>query len=205
MEITKLPLGLLQTNCYIIRTSPERAAVIDPGDEAERLFRWFEHNGCVPARIFLTHGHFDHTGAVDSLREKYGCPVYITEADVPMMKDAELSMSALVPGSPYRGFTADKFYSDGDKIEQDGVVFNVAATPGHTAGSVCLIAENAIFSGDTLFAGSVGRTDCPTGSYGELMRSLEKLKRLEGDYELYCGHGEASTLSCEKLTNPFML
>jgi len=199
MEIKSLQVAPIGTNCYLVCDEAARlCAVVDPGGDADRIFRTAEQAGCVPACILLTHGHFDHIGAVDALRDKYpGIPVYMSRRDAAPGKGAD---THLFP--PLSGFTP---YDDGDEIRVAGLTFHVLATPGHTPGSVTLRCGNALFTGDTLFCGSCGRTDFPGGSMEQMMDSLKKLASLEGEYEVYPGHMEASDLDRERRTNPYLL
>ena len=191
MKIYTLPLGTYQTNTYIVAQN-DRCVVIDPGYEPELIADFLKKNGLTAEAIFLTHGHFDHLGGVKGLAALVNCPVYI--------HGAELSMPEMMTAGPiYYTHT----YDEGDGIEMAGISFRVLHTPGHTPGSVCLLAEDACFSGDTLFAGSCGRTDLPGGDWVTLRRSLNRLSQLK-DRGVYPGHGEATTLSAEKRYNPYL-
>ena len=191
MQVFTLPLGAYQTNAYIV-ANDGRCVVIDPGYEPETIHRFLESNGLTADAIFLTHGHFDHVGGVKALVEKLGCPVYIHEAELSMPE-------AMTAGPLYYTHT----YGEGDRVEKAGLSFRVLHTPGHTPGSVCLIAEDACFSGDTLFYGSCGRTDLPGGDWATIRRSLNRLAQLN-DLAVYPGHGASTTLSAEKRYNPYM-
>jgi glyoxylase-like metal-dependent hydrolase (beta-lactamase superfamily II) len=192
MQIHILTLGAYQTNTYIV-AQDNRCVVIDPGYEADTIAFFLQKHTLTADAIFLTHGHFDHVGAVKALVETLSCPVYIHEA--------ELSMPQMM--------TAGKLhythtYGEGDRISAAGLSFRVLHTPGHTPGSVCLIAEDACFSGDTLFANSCGRTDLPGGDWATIRRSLNRLAQLENDLKVFPGHGESTTLAAEKRYNPYM-
>lgn len=191
MQIFTLPLGAYQTNTYIVACD-DRCVVIDPGYEPETIRRFLEDHSLTADAIFLTHGHFDHVGGVKGLVEKLNCPVYIHEA--------ELSMPEMMTAGPlYYTHT----YGEGDRLQIAGLSFRVLHTPGHTPGSVCLIAEDACFSGDTLFYGSCGRTDLPGGDWATIRRSLNRLAQLD-DLAVYPGHGASTTLAAEKRYNPYM-
>jgi len=192
MQIHTLPLGAYQTNTYIVENDG-RCIIIDPGFEPEAIARFLRSNGLTADAIFLTHGHFDHVGAVNALVEQLGCPVYIHEA--------ELSLPPMWTAGPlYHTHT----YGEGDRVNAAGLSFRVLHTPGHTPGSVCLIAEDSCFSGDTLFANSCGRTDLPGGDWATLRRSLSRLAQMEDALTVYPGHGESTTLAAEKRYNPYM-
>ncbi len=192
MQVYTLSLGAYQTNTYIV-ANDGHCVIIDPGYEPETIACFLEKNSLTANAIFLTHGHFDHVGAVQALVETLSCPVYIHEA--------ELSMPQMMTAGPlYHTHT----YGEGDRISAAGLSFRVLHTPGHTPGSVCLIVEDACFSGDTLFANSCGRTDLPGGDWATLRRSLTRLAQLENDLTVYPGHGESTTLAAEKRYNPYM-
>ncbi len=188
MKIDVVRVGYLQTNCYIVSAQDARAVVIDPGDEAEKIAKYIDDNGITVEYIFITHGHFDHIGALAAIKEKTGAKVVINERDAEYIK-----------------FSPDILCKDSDEIKAAGLTFRVIQTPGHTKGGVCYLCENAIFSGDTLFYESVGRTDLPNGDFGELCVSLKRLSLLAGEYDIYPGHGQSTTLSHEKKHNPFFI
>ncbi len=204
MEITRLTLGELGTNCYVVESVTGNAAVIDPADDAEAILRELEKNDAELQLILLTHGHFDHTGAVAELKEKTGARVYIHEKDECMTDDTIKNVAYLSPGYEYKPFTADVLLTGGDIINLAEIEFSVMNTPGHTAGSVMYFAEDCIFAGDTIFEGSIGRTDFYSGDYAEQRKSLEKIAALTDDYKIYPGHGGSTTLKQEKLYNPFL-
>ena len=194
INIKTLALGAYQTNTYLVweENSPT-CVVIDPGYEPDTILDEAKKLGKEIAAILLTHGHFDHVGGVRELAAETGCPVYLHEA--------ELSMPPQMTAGP---LFYTNTYGEGDFVEAAGLSFKVLHTPGHTPGSICLMCENAIFSGDTLFWGSCGRTDFPGGSWREIRKSLVRLAELPGDYRVYPGHGDATSLSFERKMNPYM-
>ncbi|MDO4991018.1 MAG: MBL fold metallo-hydrolase [Eubacteriales bacterium] len=194
MLIKTLPVGQLETNCYVVTNENAlESVVIDPGDEANTILDYLESNRLRCAAIFLTHGHYDHVGAVAALREETGAPVYMNPRD-----DASRAVDAHMT---YRMQPGDKAYDEGDTVEAAGLVFHVMATPGHTPGGVTLRCEDALFTGDTLFKGSCGRTDLPGGDMEQELNSLRRICELPGDYEVYPGHMDPSTLERERAFN----
>jgi len=194
INMKHLALGAYQTNCYLVwgEDSPD-CVVIDPGYAPETVLLEAKKLGKEIAAILLTHGHFDHVGGVKTIAAETDCKVYLNEADLAMPK--QMTAGPL--------FYTDT-YGEGDFVEAAGLTFKVLHTPGHTPGSVCLLCENALFSGDTLFWGSCGRTDLPGGSWSTIRKSLLRLTELSGDYDVYPGHGDFTTLSFERKTNPYM-
>lgn len=194
MKYKTLPLGSYQTNCYLCwDEDTRRCVIIDPGYTPEVVVQAMQALGLTPAMIFLTHGHFDHVGGVRPLYQALNLPVYLCEKDAALPQ--ELTAGPLC-------YTAE--YGEGDTIQLDSLTFEVLQTPGHTPGSVCLRCGDVLFSGDTLFAGSCGRTDFPGGSWPEMMQSLKRLADLPGDCTVLPGHGPASTLEEERRFNPYM-
>ena len=201
MKIDSIMVGPIMTNCYLL--SDETAgvcALIDPGDEAPRVLDMVARSGCQLQYILLTHGHFDHTTAVRPILEQYpDLPVYINDKDVVdgRVGDMELVFSRLPEHN-------QRYYHDGDTLTLGSLTVTVLETPGHSKGSVCLVVEDVIFSGDTLFRCSCGRTDFPGGSMEKMMASLRRLGQLEGDLRVLPGHMEASTLDRERRWNPYL-
>ncbi|MGN1016442.1 MAG: MBL fold metallo-hydrolase [Faecousia sp.] len=194
LTLHTLTLGAYQTNCYILhREDSSSCVVIDPGYTPEVILDFLEGQGLTLEAILLTHGHFDHVGAVRDLAAETGCKVYLNPDDLSM--PPRLTAGPLYYTDPY---------SEGDSLCPAGISFRVLSTPGHTPGSVCLIADNYLFSGDTLFAGSCGRTDLPGGSTRAIRKSLRRLAELPQDYSVHPGHGESTTLAWEKQYNPHM-
>ena len=194
MLIKTIPVGQLETNCYIVTDENTLdCAVIDPGDESNTILDYLEMNHLKCRAVLLTHGHYDHVGAVDAIAEETGAAVYMNERDD--------TRHAADPHLPYTLKANGKSYDDGDVIELGGLRFEVIATPGHTPGGVTLRCEDALFTGDTLFKGSCGRTDLPGGDMEQELRSLRRICELPGDYEVYPGHMDSSTLEREREFN----
>ena len=185
MKVLSLMVGPIMTNCYLLCDEVAKVcAVIDPGDEPERIEALMATTGCTPVMILLTHGHFDHCTGVAGLLTKWpDLPVYIHEADVTDSSGSELTFRRL-------GEKNQRHYQEGDTLTVGGLTLRVMETPGHSRGSVCLLVEGqgVIFSGDTLFRGNCGRCDFPGGDYRAMLRSLARLGRLEGQYQVYPGH-----------------
>ena len=198
MDIKTLQVGPIATNCYLLCDETEKlCAVIDPGGDADRVAAAVQDSGCAPCAILLTHGHYDHTGAVAELSARWpGVPVYLNRRDV---YEGGAYLQQLFPPVP-----CAKDYGEGDTVQVGGLTLQVLATPGHSEGSVTLRCGDALFCGDTLFAGSCGRTDFPGGSVKKMMESLKRLGELEGDLKVYPGHMEDSTLDRERSWNPYL-
>ena len=190
---TKQTLGLNQVNTYLLTNGTE-AAIIDPGYEADTILDRAAQMGLTIKAILLTHGHFDHVGAVKELVAETGCEVYIHAAEAtlpPMMTAGELYYT--------------RTYAAGATVTPiSGVALKVLHTPGHTPGSVCLLWGDQMFSGDTLFEGSCGRVDFPGGDPQEMLKSLHRLASLQAEYQVHPGHGESTTLNREKGYNPYL-
>ncbi len=193
MKIYTLPLGQLETNCYLVADGDGVAAVIDPAAAPERILQTARESSLTIQAILLTHGHFDHVGAIAGLTQALRCPVW--------MHENELTLPEYLTDGPL--YYTDG-YGEGDTVTVGKLNFTVLHTPGHTPGSVCLRCGDALFSGDTLFAGSCGRTDFSGGSGSEMCRSLRRLAQLPGDLAVYPGHGEATTLARERRENPYL-
>ena len=202
MFIKSFVLGPFEANCYLLGDEESRVcAVIDPGFNAPKVLEEAKEAGYEIQCVLLTHGHFDHVNGVPGLLEAIpGLPVYVHKADTtdkPKKSDYDLFLSlSTVPGCT--------FWEEGDKVQVGGLTVEVLHTPGHTQGSVTLRVEDALFTGDTLFCMSCGRTDLEGGDQAALDRSLRRLYELEGDYRVFPGHAHASTLEREKARNPYI-
>ena len=194
MLIKTIPVGQLETNCYVVTDETTLdCAVIDPGDESNTILDYLEEHRLNCRAILLTHGHYDHVGAVEALAEETGATVYLNRED-----DREQRHD---PHFPFHLPESGIYYGEGDCVSVGSLRFDVLATPGHTPGGVTLRCENALFTGDTLFRGSCGRTDLIGGDMDEELRSLKRLCSLEGDYEVYPGHMDFTSLARERLFN----
>ena len=194
MKLVCLPLGDYQTNTYIVyNEGAEKCLIVDPGYEPHQIIRYLDQLKLEPEAILLTHGHFDHVGAVRALVADYDCDVYLN--------DRETAMPAMMTGGKLY-YTHS--YDEGDEFTLAGLTFRVLATPGHTPGSVCLDFDRHLFTGDTLFAGSCGRTDLPGGDVKQMRTSLARLAALEKHCWIHAGHGPGSHLGKEKESNPYL-
>jgi glyoxylase-like metal-dependent hydrolase (beta-lactamase superfamily II) len=199
-----LVVGALQVNCYILASEKgSDCVVIDPGGEMEKIKKALEEDELEVKYILLTHGHVDHVGAVWHLDKECGGEILMHKGDLLLLEGVE--MQALMYGLPPTGEPrVDRHIEEGENIEVDGICFNVIHTPGHSPGGVAYRFNNHLFVGDTLFAGSIGRTDLPGGSFEELLASVrEKLFPLGDDVKVYPGHGPMTTIGEERLYNPF--
>lgn len=205
MKLYRKPVGVLGTNCYIAADEQGVCAVFDPGAQPEKLVDFLKEHDLKPAYVLLTHGHFDHIGAVKAIARKFACPIAIGKGDEEMLREPEKSMATAhgFPGGEYV-MDADELLSDGDVVTVGNLSFTVIDTPGHTKGGVTYRCEDVLFTGDTLFAGNIGRTDFYGGSYEALIASVKKLGAIEGDLRVLPGHGPDSTLAQEREENPYM-
>ncbi len=200
MTIHTLTLGDYQVNCYIV-AEDDRCVIMDPGYEPEKILDFLAQKQLQCDAILLTHGHFDHVGAVETIWEATGCTLWMSESDWSQFPNP---VTAYFYPLANCDFTQVHFCEDGEVIRSAGLRFDVLATPGHTWGSVCYRCGDALFTGDTLFAGSMGRTDLPGGNAKTMTNSLARLRELDGDFAIYPGHGPATTLAREKKMNPYL-
>ena len=198
MKISYLQVPPIGTNCYLVMDeSVKQGFIVDPGGAGETIVSAAAEMGMTPVAILLTHGHYDHTGAVAELREKYpDLPVYLHPLDAGAMRDPNYLVPDIGPTVPYE---------EGDELGLAGLTVKVLHTPGHTPGSVTLEMGDVLFTGDTLFRGSCGRTDFPGGSFDAILASLKRLGQLEGDRKVLPGHEGLSTLEEERKSNYYML
>ena len=208
IKITAVTVGELGVNCYVAADEATgSAAVIDPGEYTPQLDRVLSSVGFDKIEyILLTHGHFDHIMGVPQLLKKTQgkAKVVIGAGEETLLRDARSNLSMMFCGIPFTEVKADVLLQDGDELTLGGSVFKAVKTPGHTSGSVCYVCGSELFSGDTLFRRSAGRTDFPTGSYAQLRASLSRLAALPGDFRVYPGHDRSTTLEEERNANPYL-
>lgn len=198
MEIKTFIQGALQTNSYIL-VKDKQGIFIDPQGDPNTFLEYLSENNINPMAILLTHGHFDHIGAVEYLRESLNLPVYASLKEKELLANPNINLSTMMPPI----ITLENCeWIDSDTLQLNPFKIKVIETPGHTSGSVCYIIEDIIISGDTLFQNSYGRFDFPTGNLTQLKESLQRLFQLEGNYTVYPGHGEPTTLDHERKFNP---
>ena len=210
MLLESLTVGPLEENCYLVGGPASdgipRCAIVDPGAESDRIFAAVERRRLVPEKILLTHGHVDHIAHCAQVAERYGVGLWVHRADLPYLEGPQWpELESLLGARPCPA--PEAFVEEGTDFRLAGLELRVLHTPGHTPGGVCFVheASRTILVGDTLFAGSVGRSDLPGGDWAALERSIQsKLFTLEGDYLLLPGHGPQTTLAVERLENPFV-
>ncbi len=205
MFLETLIVGQLQENCYIVACEDtNEAVVIDPGDEAERIYREITTHGLTLQAVMNTHGHIDHIGGVAGLLKETDVPFLLHQDDIYLLEGLsndplQAYLQITPPPAPSR------YLTDGERITIGTLEFQVLHTPGHTPGCVCFLVEDTLFSGDTLFANSIGRTDLPGGNHQQLLASVHgKLLTLDDAVHVYPGHGPATTIAQERQSNPFL-
>jgi len=205
MKFKRLSLGVYQANCYILHDEKtNETAVIDPGGGFSEIRRYIEANRLKIKYIILTHGHGDHIGALRELKDYTDAIVCIHREDQEMLKSSRINLTVFM-GYPDISMEADRLLEDGDILELGDIKLNIIHTPGHSRGGICVYCEDSLFSGDTLFTGSIGRTDLNGGSYDEIIASIkDKLLILPDNTAVYPGHGPSSAISIEKINNPFL-
>lgn len=204
MIVEKIVVGPFASNCYIVGSeSNKEGIIIDPGDEAKKILKKVSDLGLDIKLIALTHGHIDHTGALKEVKEATGAEVAVHVSDAKSLKNRVLAIAfgLFYPPPP----PPDRLLNDGDSLDIGDICFEVLHTPGHTPGGICLLGEGVVFSGDTLFNYSIGRSDLPGGNYSQLMNSIHtKLLVLPDSTIVYPGHGPDTTIGAERKNNPFL-
>lgn len=207
MKVGKFVLGPVATNCYIgINEETKECFIVDPATCPPEFVSYIKNAGLTVKAVLLTHGHFDHIMGLDALLKEFSVPVYAHEAEREVLESEQLNSSASMLGQPY-SFSGADYVTNRQELRIAGFEIRVVYTPGHTIGGCCyyIEKEKALFSGDTLFHGSVGRTDLPTGSMGQLVSSVrDRLFVLPDDTKVYPGHMEETTIGYEKKYNPFI-
>ena len=206
MRVDTLVVGALQTNCYLVYDeSTRQALIIDPGDEASRIIRAVEERSLQVSAVVLTHVHFDHMLACEELCRTLLAPLYVGAADEPALTDSTLNLIRYFAPDRSMALVADRLLREGDILMLGDEGLTVMETPGHTPGSICLLSDSIVIAGDTLFCGSVGRTDFPRGNMMQLRHSLARLTAIEGERQVFSGHDMPTTLSHERQTNPYIV
>jgi len=207
LKIYPMPVGVAQANCYILSLE-DRALIVDPGDEAQKIMTYLATKGLNPVAILLTHGHFDHISALEEVQKKYEIPVYVHQDETEYLTDPNYNLSEKAGRTPIaiKDLSAYHFITVDKEIELLGQVIEVRHVPGHSLGSIAFYfkADGIVIAGDALFKGSIGRTDLIGGNHEQLINSVEtKLFTLPDSTIVYSGHGPATTIIDEKRTNPF--
>lgn len=205
MKIIKLEVGSLGTNCYIIYSEKTKnAMIVDPGGNAKQIMLKVNQENMKVKWIVLTHAHADHMSALEEVRKITGAELLVHEEDAIYLASPSMNLSAYM-GEGFTVESADKLIKEGDVLEFDDVKFTVRHTPGHTPGGICLVGDEVVICGDTLFAESIGRTDFPGGSYRQLIASIKnKLMTLPDEYQVLPGHGPDTTIGWERNMNSFI-
>ncbi len=203
MFLETFEVGIYAVNCYIVADDNKVGAVIDPGGNVDKIKKLIDKRGLDIKYILLTHGHGDHIGAVEQLKNKTGAKVAAHKKEKEILNDKDKNLTGCM-GVEHISFDADEYFSDGDIIKVGELKFEVIHTPGHTPGGSCFRLGDYLFTGDTLFTGSIGRTDLFGADPSKMENSLKRLKSIDEDLKVLPGHGRASSLEFEKERNPYM-
>lgn len=205
MILERIPAGIYAVNCFILTCEDtKKACVIDPGGDAEKILNYIEKNDLDLDFILLTHAHGDHIGGVPKIKEKKDVPVFVHKDDGYMLSDGNKNLSNLMSG-PNVEIVADRLLTDGESIELGNLKLQIIHTPGHTRGSICIKVDDILFTGDTLFANSIGRTDLEGGSFEQIIDSINrKLLIMDDKVKVLPGHGPMTTIGIERVNNPFI-
>jgi hydroxyacylglutathione hydrolase len=205
MKILSTSVGQLDTQCYILCDEKNFVcAIIDPGFDSEKILRLLKSTRCVAQYIILTHGHFDHVTASNELRKITGAKVIMHECDAEMVTSPSINLYSYLYNSGFEPIVIDEYISDGYTMQLGNLKLKFIHTPGHTPGCVCIICEDVMFSGDTLFKGTIGRVDHPGGDILVSIHSVKELAKLKQNYRILPGHGGETTLDDERKNNPYM-
>lgn len=205
MKVLIRPAGIYGANCYtVFSEDTKKGIIIDPGGDVDEIIDDLNKNNISIQYIVLTHGHGDHIGGVKELKDKLNAPVVIHKEDSDMLQDTNLNLTNIMSMGTIE-MIPDKTVEDGDILEFGDLKGYIIHTPGHTKGGICILVENSLFSGDTIFKGSIGRSDFYGGDYGTLIRSIkDKILTLSKDTIIYPGHGQSSTVEAESRSNPYL-
>ena len=200
-------VGPIQTNCYIIWDEETKiGAVIDPGGEPQKLIDWIDEHNLDIKWVLLTHGHFDHTFFAKDIANRYNCPIAMNKDDIEILENSlDVSEDYYYDMSKHSHYKPDKLLIDGDILEIGNSKIQVMQTPGHSPGGICFITDAGVFVGDSIFAGSIGRTDFPGGNHDLLINSIKtRILTLQDNIKLYSGHGPSSSVGEERTSNPYL-
>ncbi|MCL6626788.1 MBL fold metallo-hydrolase [Alicyclobacillus shizuokensis] len=208
MHVEAFVVSPFGSNCYVLAVAEDAgspAVIVDPGDVSlDPVFAHIEEKGWRVTAVWNTHAHIDHVLGVDVVRQRYGVPAYVHRADLPLWQQVPEYAQMWLGRTVDKLAPPDAFYEDGDEVSLAGLTFSVWHTPGHSPGSVCLIGSELAFTGDTLFAGTIGRTDLPLSDAAAMEASLRRLLALDDGLQLYPGHMQSTSMAVERRTNPFL-
>ncbi|AKL97951.1 MBL fold metallo-hydrolase [Endomicrobium proavitum] len=203
LKVKKIISGPLEVNCYIVYDDQTlKSAIIDPGEDGAKIIKEVKAAGFSPEMLINTHGHYDHMLSDNEIKKEFAVPLAVYKDEAEMVANPNINASALF--SAAQSAKADILFLDGQEVKLSFTVFKVIHTPGHTAGGMSLLFDGFVITGDTLFAGTIGRTDFPGSSYEDMTRSLEKLKKLPPSTVVYPGHGSQTTIANELRHNPYL-